>query len=273
MTSITNIETQTGQADLQKPIDNGLRNAWQWLAMITMLLDHLGFLYPALDAFRYIGRLGMPLYAMLFIMSIQSGRINHKRLLIIAMISQIPYLLLFQVKDFNIIFGFFVFYWMTVAVKHRSWLGIVVVFAAMWIPVSYGWYLYASMAAFYWLDHKQIAKRGIFALLTVIYIYLTKTDMRQLLSAIHLRQLVAIVAPFIQGVTAPRPPKHLYRYFYPGHLFVLLIIDVIIFGSVITAWGTFPKPPDDESQSYNEYYDENYDENALFDILEEETSL
>ena len=265
--TVTHNESQTGQTDLLIPIDNGLRNAWQWLAMITMLLDHLGYLYYDLIAFRYIGRLGMPLYAMLFVMSMQSGRINHKRLLIIAMISQIPYLLIFTdpqvLKDlyFNIIFGFYVFYWMTVAVKHRSWLGIAAVFAAMWIPVAYCWYLYASMAAFYWLDHKPHAKNSVFAIATVVYTYLTDT---------HLRQLLAILAPLIQGIKAPRPPKYLYRYFYPGHLFILLIIDFMIIGVVYTPFGTFPKPTDDtESQWYNEYYDEN----APVEMYEKEESL
>ena len=122
------------------------------------------------------------------------------------------------------------------------------VFAAMWIPSSYDWYLYASLAAFYWLDHKPRAKRGVFAVLTVIDTFLTN---------IHPRQLLAIISPFLQGIKAPRPPKYLYRYFYPGHLFVLLIIDFLIIGVVITPFGTFPKPADDDAQWYNEYYDEN----------------
>ncbi|MBW8015607.1 MAG: hypothetical protein FVQ82_05435 [Planctomycetes bacterium] len=256
LSSVANNESQTGQVGCLMPIDNDLRSAWQWLAMVTMLLDHLGFLYSDLLAFRYIGRLAMPLYAMLFIMSIQSGRVSHKRVLILALISQIPYLLLFGELKFNIIFCFYIFYWMTVAVKRRSWLGMVAVFAAMWIPSSYGWYLYASLAAFYWLDHKPGAKRSVFAIFTVIDTCLTNT---------HPRQLLAIVAPFLQGIKAPRPPKYLYRYFYPGHLFVLLIIDFLIFGSVITPFGTFPKPADDDVQWYNEYYDE-YEPVEMYEI-------
>ena len=58
--SVTNHKFQTGQVLRLIPIDNGLRNAWQWLAMVTMLLDHLGYLYYELVAFRYIGRLAMP---------------------------------------------------------------------------------------------------------------------------------------------------------------------------------------------------------------------
>ena len=258
LSSVTNSASPMGEVNLLKPVDNGLRSAWQWLAMLTMLLDHLGFLYYDLIAFRYIGRLGMPLYAMLFVMSIQSGRVNHKRLLILALISQVPYLLIFEELNLNIIVGFYIFYWLTAAVKHRSWLGMAAAFAAMWIPVSYSWYLYASLAAFYWLDPNPGAKRSGFALLTVIYTYLTNT---------HLRQLLAIVAPFLQGIKAPRPPKYLYRYFYPGHLFILLIIDFLIIGVVITPFGTFPKPANDESQWYNEYYDEN----APVEMYEEES--
>jgi hypothetical protein len=235
------------------PIDGGLRNAWQWLAMVTMTLDHVGYLYTQYDFLRYAGRLAMPLYAMLFVMTIRTGRVNHWRVLIIATIAQIPYSCLFNFDSFekldlNIIFGFYIFYWLTVTIEKRQWIGLCIVAAAMCIPVSYGWYLYSSMAAFYWLAHNPRNQRSVFALLTIVYTWV---------AAVHPRQLLAMGVPFIQGIRLPRPNKYLYRYFYPGHLLILLIINICIMGYVVTPFGEFPEwNPADDQGDYYEYYDD-----------------
>ncbi len=258
--------------NLEKPpsIDSGLRNAWQWLAMVTMVADHVGYLYKELEIFRYVGRLAMPLYAMLFVITIRSGHINIRRLLVIAAISQIPYSLLFidQFYDpaldqiiydptLNIIFGFAIFYGLTVAVERRNWLGIVLAVAAMWIPCSYGWYLYISMATFYWLDRRPAARHGVFAVATAAYTYFGFFYNQQVIYWKYLRQLLAIGAPFIRRIRLPRPNKYLYRYFYPGHLLILLVIHVAITGYLTTPFGTFWFTPEPEEtyELYDDYYE------------------
>lgn len=234
--------------------------------MVTMLADHVGCFYEQVNWLRYTGRLAMPLYAMLFVMTIRTGHVKHWRLLILATISQIPYSCLFSYDSFNeldlnIIFGFYIFYWLTVTIEKRNWFGLCIVAAAMCIPVSYGWYLYASMAAFYWLDKKRYEQWSIFALLTIVYTYIT---------GIHPRQLLAIVAPFIRGIRLPRPNKYLYRYFYPAHLLILLIVHICIMGYVVTPFGEFPKydPADDWPEYYEyEYYDNTIKLNNTFERL------
>ena len=228
--------------------------------MGTMLADHIGFMYYQYNFLRYAGRLAMPLYATLFVMTIRSGHARPWRLLVLAAISQIPYLLIFYPKtllhaDLNIIFGFLIFYWLTVVVKKRHWLGIVLAAAAMCVPVSYGWYLYGSLAAFYWLDGDRQTQRSVFALLTIVYTWVTN---------VHWRQLLAICGPFIGGIRLPRPNQYLYRYFYPGHLFVLLIVDVLLAGYLITPFGTFgPKVMESQAEWKYECYDDIYDANDI----------
>ena len=137
----------------------GLRNAWQWLAIVTMVLDHIGYLYE-IPSLRCIGRLGMPLYAILFVVTIQKHQVHLGRILLLALLSQVPYMYIFQhsfyLYDFrlpqlNIIFGFAIFAWTTEAVRRQNRLKIIAGFLMMCIPVSYGWYLYFTLATFYWI--------------------------------------------------------------------------------------------------------------------------
>lgn len=207
----------------QRPgvLDAGLRNAWQWIAMITMVLDHIGYLY-SISALRYVGRIAMPIYAILFVTTIKTGHVNLKRLLILAFLSQPPVMYIFEDYKLNIIFGFAVFAFTAAAIEKRHWVAVTAGLAMMFIPVAYGWYLYVTLAAFYWLPNPW-TQRGVFTAATVVYTWW---------SAAHPRQLLAIVAPFIRRIRAPRPNKYLYRWFYPGHLYILSVLYYFIIGSL-----------------------------------------
>lgn len=218
----------------------GVRNAWQWLAMLTMTLDHIGYLYPVVDYFRYAGRLGMPLYAILFVVTIQKHQIHLKRILLLAMISQIPYQYIFQLAQLNIIFGFSIFAWTAIGVEERNWFKIVTGALMMLIPVSYGWYLYLTLGIFYWLNNKH-AQRSAFTLVTAIY---------TVISGVHPRQMLAVAVPFLTRLKAPRPNKYLYRWFYPGHLAILAVLYYFTVGPI--PYST--DEPYDKPDSY--YYDD-----------------
>lgn len=78
------------------------------IACITMLIDHVGSIFfPNIMIFRVIGRVSFPIYAFL----ITEGYTRTKnlkryifRLLILAIISQVPYMSAFEVKGLNIFF-------------------------------------------------------------------------------------------------------------------------------------------------------------------------
>lgn len=79
------------------------------IASICMLLDHLGYLlagkYPFLEPLRWIGRIAFPLYVFLIVNGFRhtSSRLRYAlRLLLFAVISQVPFALLFHHGD---IFG------------------------------------------------------------------------------------------------------------------------------------------------------------------------
>jgi len=193
-----------------------LRNAYQWLAMITMVMDHAGHLYE-IPALRYFGRLAMPLYAILFVMTLRSGHLHLERLFWLAAVSQLPAMYVVDLEKLNIIFGFWIFGWTVHAFEKRNWSDAAAGLLMMLIPVSYGWYLYLTMFIFYCLRERYFQVMA-FAVATATYTYLMQ---------VHLRQLLAIGVPFIRGIKAPRPNKYLYRYFYPGHLVILAMLKYL----------------------------------------------
>lgn len=78
------------------------------IAMISMLIDHIGVtFFPEQDSFRIIGRLAFPIYAFALVRGYQYTR-SHKhyvlRLLLIALLAQLPYMLLFETWDMNVVF-------------------------------------------------------------------------------------------------------------------------------------------------------------------------
>jgi len=193
-----------------------LRNAYQWMAMGTMAMDHVGYLYD-ISCFRYFGRMAMPLYAILFVMTVRSGHLNLPRLFWLAAASQLPAMYVVDIDKMNIIFGFWIFGWTVLAFEKRNWFDFAAGLLMMLLPVSYDWYLYATMFILYCLRNTY-AQGAAFALVTAAYTFLF---------TMHPRQLLAVAVPFIQGIKAPRPDTYLYRYFYPGHLIILAALKYL----------------------------------------------
>ena len=84
------------------------QNQIKWLATILMLIDHVGVLIES-EPMRIIGRLSFPLFAWVFAQNWQRPGEKKKlinRLLLFGIISQIPYVLLFNNLQLNIMFSF-----------------------------------------------------------------------------------------------------------------------------------------------------------------------
>ena len=221
--------------------------------MVTMVLDHVGY-WDNIAPLRAVGRLAMPLYCILFVISVRKNQVNGLRLFIIAAISQIPFMLYIEEIQLNIIFGFFFFYWLVTSQQKKAPLQTVLSFIVIVITglplsifpedsykwyhyatslrVSYGWYLYATLFIFYRLQSK-VDQRFAFAVFTGLYVWITRYAIG------FPRQLIAIAAPFIDWIKLPRPNKYLYRYFYPGHLMILAIIKISLTGFTFGVFNGF----------------------------------
>ena len=81
------------------------------IACITMLIDHIGVHVLDIPAMRIIGRIAMPVYAYLMTGSFEHTHDKNaylKRVLRIAIISQIPFMLMVDAVKLNICFTWFI---------------------------------------------------------------------------------------------------------------------------------------------------------------------
>lgn len=78
-----------------------------WLAMITMLIDHIGAVFfPGSTPWRMIGRIAFPIYAFALYMGYVHTRNLTKymlRLGALALISQLPFMLAFDTNGLNVV--------------------------------------------------------------------------------------------------------------------------------------------------------------------------
>ena len=84
----------------------------QWVAMISMFLDHFGkSWFPHTPIWQIVGRLAFPIYAYFIAVGMNRTRSMPgyiRRLAVLAALSQIPFALLFNTWTINVIGTFFV---------------------------------------------------------------------------------------------------------------------------------------------------------------------
>ncbi|RKD26065.1 hypothetical protein BEP19_03205 [Ammoniphilus oxalaticus] len=217
----------------------------QLLAMTTMLIDHIGLLFfDDQPIFRMIGRLSFPVYCFLLVKGYERTRSVKRyltRLLIIALISQLPYSLLFQTVELNVVFTLFMgllilYVWdeepessssaqsdretrLTPAVRKSIVATLLLI--SCFIPMDYGMY-------------------GI--LLILIYRSLTGTRLLSAHFGLNLFFLISqqwvlqmysilftILLVFYKSPKGIRVPLWLYRSFYPAHLVGLYLFQLLFY--------------------------------------------
>ncbi|WP_373232889.1 TraX family protein [Cohnella sp.] len=193
--------------------------------MITMLIDHVGFIfYPKSEILRIIGRIAFPLYGWFLVQGYRHTR-NHKkymlRLLGLACISQIPYTLAFQQFELNVIFTLLLSLLSLYAadqITSKEWKAVFILIVAatsFFIPMDYG--LYGVLLIFifrYFEGWKVIANHS---LLNIIF--LTINGPGYWIQLFSVFGTALIVYPLSYQSIAIH--KWIYRYFYPAHLAIL----------------------------------------------------
>lgn len=198
----------------------------KWIAMLTMLVDHVGaVLFPYQMTFRIIGRLAFPIYCFLLV----EGAVHTSnwkkylgRLLIFALISEIPFDLAFRgrIFDWSSQNVFFTLAFGLAAVlilkewKYTlvSWAGAVLLaFAAELLKTDYGGGGVIIILIFYLMREHIIAKAVCFgAEILVGY---------GGLESYALFSLFPILC--YNGKKGPGGLKYLFYIFYPAHLLLL----------------------------------------------------
>ena len=95
---------------MKKPLNN---NALKIIAVISMFVDHLGFIiFPNAIFLRVIGRVAFPIFAFCVAERLHYTKSRKKyvlTLLLFALISQIPYYFIFNTFfKFNVLFTFLI---------------------------------------------------------------------------------------------------------------------------------------------------------------------
>lgn len=124
-------------------------DAIKWLAIITMTLDHLRFVWPALDYMSWPGRVAFPAFAL--VMAAHAARQGQPGasawrqmawLAGFAVVSQWPYWLLFEREQGNIMLTLACGLGLICGLRMTGWRGALIAIASiaipLVIPVSYG---------------------------------------------------------------------------------------------------------------------------------------
>jgi len=209
----------------------------QLLAMLTMLIDHLGIvLFPEEPGWRYIGRIAMPLYAYALVIGYRMTRSVPKymlRLAAIAVLSQLPYQWALidplERPDINVVGSLLVclcVLWLIDRLKHPL-LGIIPAIAGCvlleLLHFNYGAYI-LMLVLIYRYTHSHIAVLLHFVL-NLMFIYVGWFT--QIFSIFA--TMILVYAPYILKELDRLPlPRIVWRSFYPVHLAVLAVVRFLI---------------------------------------------
>ena len=205
----------------------------QLLAMLTMLIDHIGYMfYPELKVLRWIGRLAMPLYAYgIAVGYVKTSNLRGYmiRLVIIAGLTQIPYMFAFHTWTINIV-GTFIFslgvLWVIKQIP--PFVGKLMIVAAAVIlleifPFEYGSYallliLIYSYTSTNWMLTAHVG-------LNFLFIFYKGWIMAMASAA---STAILSLYPGFAGLSRRLIPRWLWLGFYPSHLLVLVVVREVI---------------------------------------------
>lgn len=203
------------------------------MAMITMLIDHIGLIFfPDNVAWRIVGRIALPIYAYCIVIGLARTRDPNRylrRLAVIAVVSQIPYILSLRTLNVNVVGTLAAsLAALLIIERYPRWAFAVVAagtLAIEAIPFSYGYYalmlilIYRYLDRNYWVAAHFALNLFAFALASGWWVQLFS-----IVPTIYLAYKDTLFAEFKLGAS---PPRWVWRSFYPAHLAALAVIAAI----------------------------------------------
>ena len=233
------------------------RDAIKYIAMLTMLLNHIAhiFLTPGTvlyEVFEDVGYFTAPI--MCFFLAegyhYTSSKIEYgRRLLLFAVISQIPYELAFHYGNLNMIYTLLCCFLILVAMENINglWLRSAVCIALTLASAVGDWSLLAAIYTMLFYKSKDNPKRiavgyGIAYLIFVPFqiqnymysisgIRTTDAVVHGLIAGVGILAAAVVVLVFYNGERAKKGRKFsqwFFYIFYPAHLMVLYLIKICI---------------------------------------------
>lgn len=248
------------QTDRLKPGPNKDQSLLKLVAIITMVIDHVGVVFfPSQIIFRVIGRIAFPLFAWGIAVGAEKTKnwpLYALRLLIIGIVTQ-PFFMLalnHTWSQFNVMATLLLGLLAIVGIRYKWFL------SQVWAPVlclllsaafqmDYGWRGVLLIILMYLTRN---SRGGLIALMTAFCLYwgggssvlprefvssLTQTPLQPLNNALNeffflfrLQSLAILALPLmlIQTNSGYRMPKWLGYMAYPGHLLILWLLTQVI---------------------------------------------
>lgn len=202
----------------------------QLIAMITMLIDHVGLLFfPGDVLWRVIGRIAFPIYAYALVQGYQHTSNYRKyasRLLLIAVLSQIPYQLAFNTNGLNVVATLFVSL-LVLRMLDSSKPGPLsaIVIAGVCVimevlPFDYGAYGLLLVLIFQFASQGRAVAMHLLLNLVYLFAYGWVIQLASILPTL----VIAYGPELWRKLEAWRLPRWVWRAYYPAHLVVLAIL-------------------------------------------------
>ncbi len=215
-------------------------SALQWIALITMTIDHVGFLlFPKLTILRVIGRIAMPI----FVFCLAEGFIHTKsrqkyfmRLGILAIISEFVFILERQYTGFDLPLNVVMtlslsFIAMLCAEKGGvGWLGVAALAVAAYLfNFEYGAPAVLLAVAFYFICNlRDFHVTYVITLSLAIAIFAIATAYNAHWWTQAWCAMAIVPLALYSGEKGKRIPYRLNYWYYPAHLLVILLIRVAL---------------------------------------------
>ncbi len=215
------------------------------IACLSMILDHIKYAIPIIDNYftQYLGRISFPLFAFL----ITEGYVHtsnlkkyYKRLIIFAVISQIPFMLFRTLvgkwQMLNIMFTLLL--GLTAILiydkgknKIISCLAVIlIIYSGKILKVDYSWWGIAIIFIIYVFRNKKILLSIFYIALSIVYYYLifgnTLLKIKNMFYLIY--TIVPIIFILLYNGKQGRKIKYFFYAFYPVHMIILYLINYLI---------------------------------------------
>lgn len=215
------------------------QEAIKWVAIAVMVLDHVAVAFLVGDAYvlaRSVGRMAYPLFGFLLAYNLVRWQVQPRKyyrpLLVLAVVSQVPYAFLFPAAGLNIFAELFIGVLLVDAVQRRSFSlsALAVGLAALYVVYGGGYGVAGLLLIPAWalaLRRPTVAALGGLA---VVLWSLSPGHPGQPLAVASVL-LVGLVAQLPAGFGVGRVPRWFYYAFYPAHLLALVFLSgPLLFG-------------------------------------------
>lgn len=196
-----------------------------------MLIDHVGLIFfPESTFMRILGRIAFPIFAFHIAKGYvhTSSKLNYiSRLLTFAAISQIPYMLLLQTYNLNVLFTLLLSIILISCIHYKKWYWIILIGIIVIIPkhiqlpsFEYTWYGLIMPLIFYLFANSKKKIVIYQSILTLMFVFLESEPNIQLFAIIGV--LLCLYFPVNQFKIHLN--KYFFYWFYPAHLTILFLI-------------------------------------------------